>query len=319
MRTFFDRLRGFVGQEKPRADPVAGAEGPARAPMDAFPAQVWTSPNGQFPAIDWMNVWDWLESVPEDAWHARVSALQATWLHEVARRCGPRYALAEFPDLFVVSRLDANAAGKVAAMFQATRRRLAEKLPGMVSDEGYGKDVCLVLAESSLYYRYLATGDDDTDQAPSESVYLDDGCPQIVLRGTSDIAIGHLLVHETARAALAEPELPAWLSIGIALVMEEEVCGQLGAEHLGRFDFVAYFDRHGLDTFLDGAGFEFGGDAVTASYQLAYRLVRYLWTSDAFPAFVASAAAMPDTEAVEQHYGSSLEALCGQVCRPDAD
>jgi len=271
--------------------------------------------SGEFPKVDWGEFWDWLEDFPEHDRHVATCAFQKKWLQKVAQSFGDDYALSEFSELFVVSRFKDNALKGVNDVFMGSKNLLGQKL-GIDPSEGYGKSVCLIMGDSELYYRYISNDENWNEQPPSEGVCLEDGCVQIVLHGSDVASIKNLLVHETTHAELIELCLPTWLSEGIALVMEDEICGQTGAQDFKRFDFVDYFAKHGLEDFISGASFEFSAEGIEASYQLAYRLVRYLWEFSKFTEFLQNAAKDESAVEMETYFGIGLEELYSVVSKP---
>ncbi len=109
----------------------------------------------------------------------------------------------------------------ILSFLEAARRQILSVLSGIALDEGYGKHVVLLFADSDEYYRYIADFyQESATMTYSAGVYLNRGYGHFAMTylymDEAEATLGHELTH----ALLSHLPIPTWINEGLAVGME---------------------------------------------------------------------------------------------------
>lgn len=194
-------------------------------------------------------------------------------------------------------------------------KHILNMLPGIASNDGYGKNVVLIFRDVDQYYEYIDLYyPEEGEFAPNAGIYINEGYGHFAFP-VQDLYIAEpIAVHELTHACLTHLPLPLWLDEGIAVAVEDSLCSGVNQTYTSPRNIIrhkAFWDEAALKRFWSGESFHELGDGQSLSYALAYILIRNLSQEyDRFRAFVVDADHNDAGQAsLKKHFGISLNEL----------
>lgn len=273
---------GMFGRSK-------AAPPPLREPLkESLP---WRA-DATFPIPEWEKV-----AVPQSAERGELdhfwSTAAFTWLNELRLKLGDRYAIAESEQFMLLGALPERQRQLALEYAEKTRSRVLQLLPGIASDEGYGKFVMLVLHDHDAYYEYITnyyTDVPDADElAFSSGMYINHGYGHFVFVAEDLDRIEPVIAHELTHSLLAHLPLPAWVNEGIAVNTERRLCAssrsaftvpELSAK------LAEFWNASTIQEFWSGKSWLRPDEGNSLSYELATTFIG-LAAKDDWPRFAA--------------------------------
>jgi hypothetical protein len=226
---------------------------------------------------DWKAISAYIKHhLPESERKAAWERASSKWVDHLCRQLRGKYRVWETPHFLILTEASERIGRDVCKSCEAALKHILTSLPGIASDEGFGKYVVLMIASLKDYYRYISYFYSEGEHPMSGGVCLDrDGYTHFVFPTTEYFLYSTTLVHELTHACLAHRPIPAWLNEAIAVRMEETLCGPrtvvLDRELYDRH--VAYWNANTIQTFWSGESWQIPGD----SFELSYNLAQVLW------------------------------------------
>jgi len=291
------------------------------APNVAWVEEHFTEHRG-FPRPDWEAIGGRIrETVGENRWNETWDAAAQFWLHRTAAMLGPDYRLLKSRNFLL---LVPGLGGEEDALLQSLERSLKtvlESLPGIASDDGFGRHAALVLDSHERYYDYVDWFHPDGGAYPfSGGMFLPEGYGHFVLPWDDLFVAERTVAHELAHACLGHLPIPAWLNEGMASVIENIATG--GSARLLTPQEVrdqrSYWNAETIQLFWSGGSFHRPIDGFELGYTLGYLLVKSLARDLArFRAFVLRARAEDAGESAHREvYSGSLAAEVSGILGP---
>ena len=255
---------------------------------------------------DWKAISAYIKRhVPESERKSAWESASSQWVDHLCRQLRGKYRIWETPHFLILTEASERIGRDVCKSCEAALKHILTSLPGIASDEGFGKHVVLMIASLKDYYRYISYFYSEGERPMSGGVCLDrDGYIHFAFPTTDYFSYRTTLVHELTHACLAHRPIPAWLNEAIAMRMEETLCGTkrfvLDRELYERH--VAYWNVDTIQTFWSGESWQIPGD----SFELSYNLAQVLWrkieidigaSREAIMKFIATANARDGGEA----------------------
>lgn len=245
-----------------------------------------------FPRPDWKAIADRLDQdhpgrveVWDDA--ARI------WLRKLVDHLGEPYQFTASSHFLVLSALSDRRTGWLHEMLEHTRRRVISILDNAERWQDAGFHVLLLFDDSEALHAYMSGYGSNQESAPMAGGFLSHGYMHMAMYAQELWRLEPVIVHEMTHNLLAPSRLPLWLEEGVCQVME----GMLGhAPRTERDTAVnqrAFWQKHGLQSFWDGCGFE-QTDTSEKAYELARVLVLVLSERKRFLAPFVKAAVWTD-------------------------
>jgi len=234
--------------------------------VDGFPRPVWNS----------------IAAVTNEDW----IAVGRLWLEETARHLGAPYTVSETGNFFLLSPLNARKTGLLQGFVEKAWKQIGIKLAGLGESDPLGKGVVMLFESHDSYYEYSAHFYSEGEHPLSSGVFLNAeyGHTAIPFHDFSETEA--TLAHELTHCFLRSLPLPLWLNEGLAVTMEDELCGnrplrmdsQRIAEHRN------FWNADTIQDFWSGQSFGNVNEGLDLSYELGRYCVRAL-THD-IPAFI---------------------------------
>ncbi len=187
-------------------------------------------------------------------------------------------------------------------------------LPGIASDDGYGKYIVLIFDDIDEYYSYMSYYyPDEGEFGLSAGVYLNKGYGHFAFPHQDLMYAEPIAAHELTHALLANLPIPLWLNEGLAVNIEDHLTGfkpfRMDKEMATRHQ--AFWGKNEVQEFWSGDSFSRIDEGQELSYHLAQFAVQYLAQDyDVFAKFVNSAHHSDAGEsAAKELYDGSLSSL----------
>ncbi|MCP5538458.1 MAG: hypothetical protein H7A51_19770 [Akkermansiaceae bacterium] len=227
--------------------------------------------------------WDAIEAcinkaIPEkyrnDAW----AQAARQWLELVAGQLDGDYICEESQNFIVLTESSKRLARDVCKFYEKALKTIIKYLPGVASDDGYGKHVVMMFTKEDDYYRYIMYFYPDGEHPMSGGVCLSgDGYTHYAfpLNETDPSGYRGTLVHELTHGCLEHLEIPTWLNEAIAMRMEHALCGSspldLDREQYRRHK--EYWNAATIQQFWAGSSWSI----VEDGFELSYSLAKIIW------------------------------------------
>jgi len=180
-----------------------------------------------FPKPNWEEIYSFVEKnhVDDDP-HEVWCGIAKSWCEDLAPRISKRAQLFE-SDNFILVTEDSNKFPSLYLPFlERTLKRITSSLPGIATDQGYGKFVVLVFEDMDKYYSYLSNYSQVEGKfALSSGVFLNRGYGHFAFPMQDINTAEGVAVHEMTHALVSHLPLPLWLNEGIAVNTESALTG----------------------------------------------------------------------------------------------
>lgn len=231
------------------------------------------------PRPDWDVIASWVESHGEpDSLDETWTQIARDWLARLGQSLPLDYTVLESPE-FLLLAADQSLGTRILNSSERARRIILKTLDGVASDQGYGKHVVLLFADTDSYYDYVTDFyPDEGEFALSGGMFLDVGYGHFAVCPAYGDDYERVIAHELNHALLRHLPLPLWLNEGVTQVMEDVVLDSsyfmVDHEILGRHR--AYWNAKTIDMFWSGDSFYSPDDGQELSYHLSQVLFRNL-------------------------------------------
>lgn len=306
-----------------RRSPASTATGAKEAELTqaaAASAMAWV-PHTALPVPDW-DAQQWPDGPDTGFLHAHANGLAAAWLDAMAAALPPGHVRAESANFMLLSSLERRGANALLKYLERSRTRVLATLPGIASDDGYGKTVVMVFDGEDSYYRYVSHygGDGSEPQAFSGGMFIDAGYGHFVFAQSPFDAMEPVVVHELTHCLVRHLPIPAWLNEGLAVNTEQRFAPRpprYRPDEL-QFLFARFWNERTIQEFWSGKSFLRPDDGQPLSYELARLLVHLLDKDYELLARFCAAAGHEDAGEAAAHdlLGQGIGDLAGVVLGP---
>ncbi len=260
-----------------------------------------------FPQPDWEAIYNDVEQYHnEEEKHDLWCNIARSWMNLLITALPANYAIHESDDFILVTSESEKYVSTFHAFLDHTQKKILNALPGIASDEGFGKYVVIIFDDIDRYYSYLSYYyHKDGVYGLSSGVYLNKGYghfafPQQELSYAECIA-----AHEMTHALLSHLPIPAWLNEGIAVGIENLIAGSspLRMDNEMYAKHQSFWGKNEIQEFWSGEVFHRPDQGQELSYHLAQLAIHSLSQDyDTFIEFVNKA-----------HFSDGGEAAANEV------
>lgn len=237
------------------------------------------------------------------------------WLSALASHFGTDYRIVETENFSLISNESDRYIKLFSEFLERTLSRIIKTLPGIASDDGYGKHVAIIFKDMDQYYDYVSLFyPDEGEFGLSSGMYINEGYGHFAFPHEDITLAEPIAVHELTHACLAHLPIPTWLNEGLAVFMEEVLAGmglEINSEVMA--DHQQFWSLNTIQTFWTGKSFHLADEGQGLSYHLSHLLTRNISKDyQAFARFVNEANVMDaGADACIHHLGVSLGQLVG--------
>lgn len=303
-------------------------------PLPRVPVQMHWYDGTQLPIADWERIsQDAPVEMDAEAVHVYRTSAAREWLEALNQQLGEHYRITESADFLLLSNLQDRPAVVVLETCQRMLSRISRSLGELAVNQGMGKYVVMVFADTDDYYAYVSHYyPEDGEYAMSSGMFIKAGYGHFVMPLEILETMEPVIAHELTHCLLQHLPIPAWLNEGLAVNTEHTLFPQLAAPsaqlyfpHEIAAQHAAYWNEESIQTFWSGKSFLATDDGNRLSYDLAKKITSLAAGDErAFRAFVAAAQMSDGGLSAEQHLGfplhNLLEAVLGEgewTPRPD--
>lgn len=232
-----------------------------------------------FPRPDWDAIHAHLDNVPESDLHEAWCKFGRVWMQLTSESAGEAYKVSETENFFIVSKLHPGDSKLLNVFVEKARDVILYKLAGFASDEGYGKHVVLLFDNVDSYYEYVSYFQSkDGDYPMSSGMFLSGDYGHIAIPFLNFLETEATFAHEFTHSCLAHLPIPLWLNEGLAVTLEDELCGSkpLGMDKERMAEHKAFWDSTTIQEFWSGESFQRTDEGNELSYELGRYCVRAL-------------------------------------------
>ncbi|MFK8029877.1 MAG: hypothetical protein AB8G18_06525, partial [Gammaproteobacteria bacterium] len=291
-----------------------------------------------FPKPDWEGIYTLLDPLPENDPDGVWVEFARTWVNVMAECVGPTYTVSETDEFLILSSMESKKLKLFETFVEETRRSVLRKLSDIAEDEGEGKHVLFLFADTDTYDRYISHTYPSLEEEPDFDRFLDDWVltPDDDIQGFQPRAFstgyfcnepyGHIafshadlsgtqavFTRELTKAFLRQSPMPLWLKLALAQTLENEVCNSspLHMDVSSIANHQQFWDADTIQEFWSGESFH----RPDAGGELSYELGRYCLQAlshdlDEFKAFANEASFEDGGEAAAlKVFGGSLGGL----------
>lgn len=231
------------------------------------------------PRPNWEVIYGWAETnidpeLLDESW----TQIARDWLTRLADSLPRDYAIYESPE-FLLLAADKSLGQRILSFSERARRVILKTLNGVASDQGFGKHVVLLFADTDSYYDYVADFyPDEGEFGLSGGVFLKVGYGHFAICPTYGDDYERIIAHELNHALLRHLPLPLWLDEGITQVIEDVVVDSsyFMVDHEILRRHRTYWNSQTIAGFWSGDSFSSQGDGQELSYHLSQVLFRNL-------------------------------------------
>jgi hypothetical protein len=271
---------------------------------------------GGFPRPDWQAIDRLISEQPQGRPGALWSAAARTWLEETARHLGKPYLLSETENFLFLSPLNDRQTTLLQNFSERAWKQIGIKLHGVDDSEPLGKCVVMLFDSHDKYYEYSAYFYDDGEHPLSSGVFLNADYGHTAIPFFDIAETEATLAHELTHCYLRNLPLPLWLNEGLAVSMEDDLCGNrpLRMDPQRLAEHARFWNSDTIQEFWSGLSFQRVDEGNGLSYELARYCVRALAHDSAAFADFARTASFKDggESAALKVYGGSLGGVIQQ-------
>ena len=269
---------------------------------------------GGFPRPRWNEIAERVEACPESERDRLWDGWARRWVERTAATLPGGYRVSASENFLLLAAQGERYVSLLLRFLERARARILGLLPGIASDDGCGRHVVLVFDDQESYYGYLSHYLSEEGEFPlSAGVFLNAEYGHFAFPFLELSAAESTSTHELAHACLRHLPLPRWLDEGLAIAVQDEICGSPSMPmDAGRFRrHAAFWNEATIQEFWSGAAFERVDEGRELSYELARLSVASLAREyEAFAKFANSAHYDDGGEAAARHaFGASLGGL----------
>jgi len=272
---------------------------------------------GGFPRPDWNSIARHVEPQPESEWNRLWTDWARKWVKATASKLGDKYQVSETENFIILSAQDDRYVGLLSGFLERTLHKILTMLDGIAKDDGFGKNVVLIFDEQDSYYQYMAYfHPDEGEFILSSGVFLNSAYGHFAFPFLEMSTAEATSAHELTHACLRHLPIPLWLNEGLAVTIENEICGyqplQMDTERFSRH--AGFWNADTIQEFWSGFSFNRTDEGSNLSYELARLCVRSLSHDfDVFANFANTATFEDGGEsAAIEAFGGSLGGLVHQ-------
>ncbi len=227
---------------------------------------------------DWEKIHQSLPvSLTEQELQTEWERIARAWLTDLADTLDDNYTLHETENFIVLSCEPLRYLDLFTRFLESKLKAMLRTLPGIASDQGYGKHVVIIFNEVTAYDDYTDLfNKQNQEMTPSSGMYINEGYGHFVFSTQHMDTAEAIACHELTHACVSHLSLPMWLDEGIAVVMED-VLGVAAVNYMDHSYLVRhqrFWNETNSQDFWSGKSFTTFGPAQELSYSLAYMLVR---------------------------------------------
>lgn len=270
-----------------------------------------------FPRPKWAEISAQIETAPEPRWPALWEHWAKKWLENTLNTLPPGYRIKESKNFLLVSAQNDRYMNMLTNFMEKALRNILRALSGIAIDDGFGPHILLMFDEQELYYRYVAHFyPEEGEYSLSSGTFLNAEYGHFVFPFVEMAEAEATSAHELTHACLRHLPIPLWLNEGLAVTMEDELCGSqpLRMDNERLREHRRFWDAETIQEFWSGIAFHRTDEGHSLSYELARYCVRALAHDyDAFAAFANNAnyADGGDSAAIKV-YGGGVGGLINQ-------
>jgi len=220
----------------------------------------------------------------------------------------------ESDNFLLVSTSEEDENQSMLGFLEKARRRILSTLKGIALDEGFGKHIVLIFADSEDYYRYISDFYDEQEvMTHSAGVYINRGYGHFAMTYLYMDAAEATLGHELTHALVSHLPIPTWINEGLAVGMENllshsqynEMDSSMLIQH------QKFWNKSRIEEFYSGKSFSRSDEGQELSYHLGEFAVNTLSKEyDSFVDFVNQASFEDGGySAAKNVYGNGLDDL----------
>jgi hypothetical protein len=273
-----------------------------------------------YPRPDWASIDQVISQLPQTASPDLWTLAARTWLDLTAGHLGPPYVVTESPNFLLLMPFADRNTKLLTTFAEKALRQILVKLEGLAESEVLGKRVIMIFDTQDAYYAYSAHFYSEGEHPLSSGVFLNADYGHIAIPFYDVAETEATLAHELTHNCLRLLPIPLWLNEGLAVTIEDEVCGnrplRMDADRLRQHQ--AFWDEATIQEFWSGQSFARVDEGNGLSYELARYCIRALAHDIAsFIAFAQHASFEDGGEAAAvEVYGGSLGGLIEQFFGP---
>ena len=270
-----------------------------------------------YPRPDWEAIEKLLSELPEDSQHDAWCSAGRIWLEQLVDHLGDSYRVFESENFLILSALDRKSTQALGQFCERALAGILKRLDGLAYDSYFGKHVVLIFRSHDEYYEYIAHFYPEDGEYPLSGgvfLYRDYGHMVIPFFDLSEAEAA--IAHEFTHACLRHLPIPLWLNEGLAVTLEDELCGnhplRMDPERLHEHEL--FWNAETIQEFWDGSSFGRTDQGNGLSYELARYCIRALAHDlEAFLRFANEASFEDGGEsAARKIFGGSLGGLIEQ-------
>jgi len=271
-----------------------------------------------FPRPNWEAIQSDVEKNHKEAdQHELWCDIARAWTDRLASSFPSNHSIHESENFIVVTSEPQQYVSVFQGFLERTLKRIVDALPGIASDQGFGKHVVLIFDDIELYYSYLSYFyDEDGVYGLSSGVYLNRGYGHFAFPHQELSYAESIAAHEMTHALVSHLPIPAWLNEGMAVGVENLITGSapLRMDNETYARHRSFWGEGEIQEFWSGESFHRPDEGQELSYHLAQFAINSLSQDyDAFTRFANKAHFSDGGEAAAKEvYQGSLGNLIAQ-------
>lgn len=201
------------------------------------------------------------------------------WVEKIKSALSPDYSVYDSANFTVLTSENREYADTLLKFMEDILIRILKILPGIVSDNGYGKHVILIIDDLDHYYSYISYFyPDEGEFAFSGGAYLNKGYGHFVFPHQEIQSAERVAAHELCHALLDHLPIPLWLNEGITVNIENMIIGTRSRimDHVMIKEHEEFWDKDKIQEFWSGDSFSRPDEGNHLSYHLSQFLVQSL-------------------------------------------
>jgi len=226
---------------------------------------------------DWKAIGKQIEaSLSKSDWNAAWAYASKEWIDRICAKLGEQYQYYETKNFLILSGAPKRLNKDACKFYEEALSLILKYLPGVASDEGYGKHIVMMFADQKSYYAYISYFYPDGEHSMTSGIFLSgEGYGHFAFPTMDYSSYRPVLVHELTHGCLRHLPIPLWLNEAIAMRMEDVIC-QSCAINLDR-ELHKKHEKHWnpvtIQQFWSGESWDIVGD----SFELSYSLAQIIW------------------------------------------
>lgn len=264
------------------------------------------------PRPDWEAIYLHVEEhLKEEEQNTLWCDIARTWMDRLIQQMEGNYARHESDNFILVTSEDDRYVSLFLKFLEGNLKKIKSMLPGIVSDEGYGKYVVIVFDNDDHYYNYVMWFYPEKGEfGGSSGMYINRGYGHFVFPHEELTYAESVAAHEMTHALLVHLPIPLWLNEGLAVSVENAITPSFSErmdQHM-HSRHQSFWGPEEIQQFWSGDAFIRPDKGQELSYHLAQFAVQTLSQDyDSFVQFVNKANYEDAGEnAATEVFGSSL-------------